>query len=330
MEAQNKKHSLKHRVFEIIQIGNRSDIPSRTFDYLITAMIIINIVAMFMDTFDSLARFDTLLHFIEVFTVSIFIIEYLLRLWTAVYLYPERGPVSAALHFVRSFDGVIDLLTILPFFFLSGFVVFRMLRVVRILRLFQINSTFDSFNVITTVLYDKRRQLGSSIFIILMLMLASSLCMYSAEHAAQPENFKNALSGIWWSVSTLLTVGYGDIYPITAAGKIIACIITFLGVGVVAIPTGIISAGFVEQYTQMSKEDDSSGLNLQTIVIDRDSAWLDKTIEEIDEQYGYAIVLCKRGTSSFLPSKTDDFYIQVGDCVVAYKHYIEHNQTMNA
>lgn len=111
---------------------------------------------------------------------------------------------------------------------------------------------YDSFNVITTVLYEKRNQIISSVFIVLILMLASSLCMYSVEHNAQPTVFRNAFSGIWWSMSTLLTVGYGDIYPITTFGRIMAICIAYLGVGVVAIPTGIISAGFVEQYQRKS------------------------------------------------------------------------------
>lgn len=98
---------------------------------------------------------------------------------------------------------------------------------------------------------DKRNALVSSVFLVLVLMLASSLCMYGLEHEAQPENFSNAFSGIWWSMSTLLTVGYGDIYPVTIGGRIMTIIITFLGVGMVAIPTGIISAGFVEYYTKI-------------------------------------------------------------------------------
>ena len=126
-----------------------------------------------------------------------------------------------------------------------------MLRVVRIFRLFRINSQYDAFNVIINVLNEKKNQLVSSLFLIVMLMVASSLCMYSIEHEVQPDQFRNACSGIWWSVSTLLTVGYGDIYPVTVAGKIMAIIISFLGVGMVAIPTGIISAGFVEQYTEL-------------------------------------------------------------------------------
>ena len=206
-----------------------------------------------------------------------------------------------------------------------------MMRVVRILRLFKINANFDSFNVITSVLYEKRRQLISSIFIILILMLAASLSMYSAEHEAQPDQFKNAFSGIWWSVSTLLTVGYGDIYPITLAGRIMAIIITFLGVGVVAIPTGIISAGFVEQYTELSNNTDESDIHLHSIVIDADSAWIGKSIDEISSEYGYSIVLCERGTATFLPTKSETYTVRVGDFVIAYKNRsADPGNTMNA
>ena len=110
----------------------------------------------------------------------------------------------ATIRFLVSFDGIVDLLTIIPAFFLSGFVIFRMLRVARVFHLFRLNAKYDSFNVITTVLYEKRNQIISSVFIVLILMLASSLCMYSVEHDAQPEVFRNAFSGIWWSMSTLL------------------------------------------------------------------------------------------------------------------------------
>lgn len=119
-----------------------------------------------------------------------------------------------------------------------------MLRIIRIFRLFRINAYYDSLNVITEVIVGKKQQLLSSVFIILILMISSSLCMYSLENKAQPEVFTNAFSGIWWAASTLLTVGYGDIYPVTTMGKIFGIFIAFLGVGMVAIPTGIISAGF--------------------------------------------------------------------------------------
>ena len=245
----------KKRIFEILQIGNRPDTLSLIFDVLIVCVIILNIVVTFCQTFAQLNRYETLLHWIELVTIVIFTVEYLLRIWTAEYLYPQMGAVRAKLKFAVSFYGLVDLLTILPyflpFFFPSGAVAFRMLRVVRILHLFRINAKYDAVHVITTVLKEKSNQLMSSICLVLIMMMASSLCMYSLEHEAQPEHFANAFSGIWWSVSTLLTVGYGDIYPVTVGGQIMAIVIAFLGVGMVAIPTGIISAGFVEYYTRI-------------------------------------------------------------------------------
>lgn len=246
---------VKKRIFEIIQIGRRTDIPSMCFDIAIILVILVNISVTFLQTFEEMAGYAGAMGVVEFVTMAVFLVEYILRIWTADCLYPEKSYPAAVLRFGVSFYGVVDLLTLLPyfcpFFIPSGAVVFRMLRVVRILRLFRINSRYDAFNVITEVLKEKRNALVSSIFLVLVLMLASSLCMYGLEHEAQPENFSNAFSGIWWSMSTLLTVGYGDIYPITIGGRIMTIVIAFLGVGMVAIPTGIISAGFVEYYTKI-------------------------------------------------------------------------------
>ena len=243
---------MKEKIFNIIQIGDKSNKISRAFDIFITIIIVGNIIVTFLETFDQLSSFSGLFKIVEIVTVFVFCVEYILRIWTANYLYPEVTAGHARFKFLISFDGIVDLLTIIPAFFLSGFVIFRMLRVARIFHLFRLNAKYDSFNVITTVLYEKRNQIISSVFIVLILMLASSLCMYSVEHEAQPAVFRNAFSGIWWSMSTLLTVGYGDIYPITTLGRIMAICIAYLGVGAVAIPTGIISAGFVEQYQRKS------------------------------------------------------------------------------
>lgn len=245
----------KKRIFEIIQIGSRTDWVSNLFDLFIVCVIFVNIFIAFFQTYEQSRPYESTLHLLELVTNLIFLAEYVLRVWTAEYLYPEERVRRARVRFVFSFYGLIDLLTFLPyflpFFFPAGAVAFRMLRVVRIFRLFRINARYDAFNVITDVLKDKKNQLVSSLFLIVMLMMASSLCMYSLEHDAQPEAFRNAFSGIWWSVSTLLTVGYGDIYPVTVGGRLMAIVIAFLGVGMVAIPTGIISAGFVEHYTKM-------------------------------------------------------------------------------
>jgi len=183
-------------------------------------------------------------------------------------------------------------------------VAFRMIRVIRIFRLFRINSYYDSLNVITEVLHSKRQALVSSVFIILVLMLASSLCMYSLEHEAQPEVFRNAFSGIWWSASTLLTVGYGDIYPVTTMGKALGIVISFLGVGMVAIPTGIISAGFVEQYALVKKiTEDSSEENIRFIKvrIGKKDAWEGKQIEALGLPAGMIIAAVHRDGDILIP-----------------------------
>ena len=269
----------------------------------------------FLQTFDELALLFPIFHVVEVITILIFCVEYILRIWTADYLYPDKSEFRSRLRFLISFDGIIDLLTILPFFFLSGMVIFRMLRVARIFHLFRLNARYDSFNVITTVLYEKRNQIISSVFIVLILMLASSLCMYSVEHDSQPEVFRNAFSGIWWSMSTLLTVGYGDIYPITTLGRIMAICIAYLGVGAVAIPTGIISAGFVEQYQRKSGLSNIKQTDIREIAeIFVDKRYAGKTVEEMEAAEQVTIFLILREDLSILPQK--DTILKLNDIIV--------------
>ena len=248
-------------------------------------------------------------------SVLIFCIEYALRIWTADYLYPEKTPGRARFCFLISFDGVVDLLTIIPVFFLSGFIIFRMLRVARIFHLFRLNAKYDSFNIITTVLYEKRNQIISSVFIVMVLMLASSMCMYSVEHNAQPDIFRNAFSGIWWSMSTLLTVGYGDIYPITTLGRLMAICIAYLGVGVVAIPTGIISAGFVEQYQRKSSISNIRDADIKEIAeIFVDRRYAGKTVGEVQDEQQLTVFLILRDDLSILPQK--DTLLKLNDIIV--------------
>ena len=146
-------------------------------------------------------------------------------------------------------------------------------------------------------------------------MLASSLCMYSVEHDAQPDVFRNAFSGIWWSMSTLLTVGYGDIYPITTLGKVMAICIAYLGVGAVAIPTGIISAGFVEQYQRKSGLSNIKNADIKEIAeILADRRYAGKTIEEIETADQLTIFLILRDNLSVLPQK--DTVVKLNDILV--------------
>ncbi len=323
------KKITKKRVFDIIQIGFDEDWQSRIFDIGLMTMILINLFIALFSTFDEAKPYMMTMETIEYITVVAFAIEYCLRVWTAEYLYPQKTKGRAVRSYITSFNGVIDLLaflpSFLPVFFPMGAVAFRMFRVVRIFRLFRVNAYYDALNVIGEVIINKKNQILSSVFIIVVLMTASSLCMYSLEHNAQPEVFKNAFSGFWWSVSTLLTVGYGDIYPITFLGRAFGIVISFLGVGLVAIPTGIISAGFVEQYTKLQNvsndaENVVSGVasnsnsvggeipgetsvHFVSIKLTADHPWTGLQIQQLDISRGLILTAIEREGQILMPER---------------------------
>ena len=325
MERQNseaQRERQRRRIFEIVEIGAADDLLSRGYDFFGSLVVVLALAASVAATFDGAEeRCGALLDTVEIVTSAFFAVDYVLRVWTARCLYPTLTPGKATVRYVSSIGGLIDLVsflpTFLPVFFPSGMVAFRMFRVVRIFRLFRINAYYDSLHVITEVLRSKRQQLLSSVFIILTLMLASSLCMYSLEHEAQPEVFRNAFSGIWWSVSTLLTVGYGDIYPITTAGKIFGIVITFLGVGMVAIPTGIISAGFVDQYSRIkriSEYGQASDVHFIQVYLRKKDAWVGKTIRDAGLPGGGIAAAIQRNGRIVMPR--GDTVLQAGDTLV--------------
>lgn len=323
----------RKRVFEIIEVGNDLDHASRLYDFMNALAIIVNLTVSIMYTFDKMElNYGSTLLLIERITVAFFCIDYILRLWTAKFLYREMREGAAIRKYAFSFTGIIDLLSFLPyylpFFFPGGTVAFRMIRIVRIFRLFKINAYYDSLNVITEVINGKKQQIISSVFIIIILMIASSLCMYSVEHEAQPEVFQNAFSGIWWAASTLLTVGYGDIYPITMAGKILGIVIAFLGVGMVAIPTGIISAGFVEQYATIKKQEEyghEEDMQFIKIHLEQKDSWVGKAICQLELPTRVIVALVRRKGEVIIPR--GDLVLEVDDTVIlgaepfdAYEH----------
>ena len=312
----------RKRLFEIIEIGLPGDVASQVYDAFNILSIVINLVVSVMYTFDDLhAKFGPWLVTVEAITVAFFALDYCLRLWTAKFLRPSLSEPKAVLRYVFSFSGLVDLLSFLPYylpvFFPSGAVAFRMFRVARVFRLFRVNAYYDSLGVITEVISSKRQQLFSSVFILLVLMLASSLCMYSLEHEAQPQVFTNAFSGIWWSVSTLLTIGYGDIYPVTTMGKIFSIFITFLGVGMVAIPTGIISAGFVDQYSRLKRIGEygqEEDVHFIRICLDKNDKWVGHRIAELDFPQRIIVAVIQRDHRILVPK--GDTVLKAGDVMV--------------
>ena len=306
----------------MVSVGVVDDPINQAYDVISTAALVINLAATFANTFDEVTEVcGSTLDAIELVTVVFFAIDYVLRIITSNQLYPDLNAPRSILKYVTSFAGVIDLLSFMPYFlpvfFPAGAAVFKMFRVARIMRLFRINAYYDSLNAITDVITSKKQQLLSSVFVIFVLMLASSMCMYSLENKAQPDVFSNAFSGIWWSASTLLTVGYGDIYPVTTAGKIFGIFITCLGVGMVAIPTGIISAGFVEQYTRLKKIGDyavEEDIHLIKIQLKKNDSWAGKTIASLKLPKGSIIAAIQRGRETIVPR--GDVILAPGDKLV--------------
>ena len=311
----------RRKIFKMISVGVVDVFINQFYDVLSTGMLIINLAVTVLNTYTSIrAKYGLLFDEIEIVTVLFFAVDYVLRLYTAKCLYPNKSHPVAVVKYIFSFTGIIDFLSFFPYFlptfFPAGAAVFKMFRVARILRLFRINAYYDSFNVIIEVLMRRRQQLMSSIFIILVMMFASSLCIYSIENPYQPEVFSNAFSGVWWSVSTLLTVGYGDIYPITTAGKFFAIVIAFLGVGLVAIPTGIISAGFVEQYSRLERIDasDEEDINFIRIQLKKNDQWTGKSIMDLALPQGMIIAVILRNDDTIIPR--GNVRLAAGDFVV--------------
>lgn len=312
----------RKRIYEVIEVGSDFDFASRAYDYLNAGAIIINLIASILYTYDNIRlAYGSIIILLEDMTVAFFAIDYLLRIFTAKCMHKNETEWNAIRKYALSFTGIIDLLSFLPYylpiFFPAGTVAFRMIRIARIFRLFRINAYIDSLHVITEVINSKKQQLISSVFIILVLMLASSLCMYSLEHEAQPEVFQNAFSGIWWAASTLLTVGYGDIYPITMLGKIFGIFIAFLGVGMVAIPTGIISAGFVDQYTSIKKRSvygHEADMHFIKIHLQMNDLWIGKRVADLDLPAGVIIAIIERNEEILIPR--GDIVLEESDNVV--------------
>lgn len=251
---------VKSRVYEIITSPEEPSTASKIFDISIIALIVINVVTVIIDTFKIPPWFTSTLWYMEVVSTIIFSIEYLLRIYVADLQYPELSPFRARLRYMRSFMAVIDLLAILPFYvpyiIPIDLRVLRMLRIIRLLRIFKLNRYTTALSTIGDVFKRKKHQLLSSIAVVLMLMIIAAVIMYNIESEAQPEAFDNALSALWWAVATLTTVGYGDVYPVTVLGKILSAVIALLGIGLVAVPTGIISSGFVEHLEEKKGHDD--------------------------------------------------------------------------
>ncbi|CAN1534601.1 Ion transport domain containing protein [Flavobacteriaceae bacterium] len=228
------------------------------FQKFIYALIILNVLSLILASYKEIyVKYELFFENFELFSVVIFSTEYILRFWTADLDFEKGTPFSKRLKFSLSSFGLIDLFAILPFYlpllFPFDLRVLRILRLFRLLRIFKLGRLSKSLQTITSVLKESKSELSITLFVAFILMILSSTLMYYVENEAQPDKFENIGQSLWWSVATLTTVGYGDIYPITGLGKILSSVIALIGIGFVALPTGIISSAFISRM-QKDKE----------------------------------------------------------------------------
>jgi len=242
---------IRHRVYEIIEMGSGDDRASKAFDIFIVTLILLNVAAFAAETVPSLeqAYHDRFFVF-EVFSVAVFTVEYLARLWVAVdvpflkRLSPARARVAMSLRPAL----IIDLLAILPFYLGHLFAIdLRVLRILRLLRFLKLSRYSPAMHTLIRVLSNERRALTGAVLLLAAAVLFAASGMYYLEHATQPDKFGTVPDSMWWAITTLTTVGYGDVTPITPLGRMFGGIVMVVGLCILALPVAIISSGFAQE-----------------------------------------------------------------------------------
>lgn len=248
---------LKTLVFQILDEEDSARHPlNKPVGFAIMALIVLSVISVIMESDDTLsATYHRGFYDFEIFAVAVFTLEYLGRLWTADLKYQHLSQWKAVGVFVLSPMAIIDLLAIAPFYLELGLMAFgavhlmdtrflRILRLMRLFRLFKLNRYNDSMKMIAHVVREEKEKMFITLFMVVILLILSASMIFMVEHDVQPDKFPNIFSSLWWSIATLTTVGYGDVYPITALGKALAGVIALLGIGLVALPTGILASSF--------------------------------------------------------------------------------------
>lgn len=242
---------LKQQIYKVIEVTHHDDLLGKIFDTFMIVLISLNVVAFTFETVDTISiPYKSYFNDFETASAIIFTVEYGLRLWTCT-LAPRYGhPVLGRFKFALTPLSIVDFVSIFPYYlflFFPNLVFIRELHLLRLARLFKIGRYSESMRTLGKVIASKREDLLSTLFTVFTLLMISSSLMYFAEHAAQPDRYPNIPAAMWWGIITLTSVGYGDVSPITLMGKLLGGIIAVLGLGLVALPTGIIASGFAEE-----------------------------------------------------------------------------------
>ncbi len=241
--------TLQLRLVQVLEGTGKTDRTSRLCDQTIIALVLLNITAVILESFDPVyAAYSVWFDGFEVFSIAFFSIEYVLRVWANGARYKDN-PSRGRREYVLGFYGLVDLIAILPFYLqiLIPGMDLRILRVLRLLRLLKLSHYSSALEDLMQAIYDERRAFAAVGYILAIVIISTSALMYYVEGAAQPDKLSSIPDAMYWSVISLTTVGYGDVSPITPAGKLISMLTAFMGVATVALFTGIIASSFNKQ-----------------------------------------------------------------------------------
>ncbi len=242
---------IRARIYHLLQPHEGVHVKDKWVDISLTSLIIINVVFLILETVPSLHdSYHSFFWNFELFSVGVFTVEYILRLWTIVEN-PDYGhPVWGRIRYSFTPIAIFDLLAVLPFYLPlihADLMFMRSVRLFRLLRIFKVTRYIHAMQYITDVIRDRAEELLISFSFMLFMLILFSGIMYNLEHAVQPEAFSSIPQTMWWTIITLTTVGYGDVTPVTALGKFFAAITAVTGLGMFAIPTAILVSGFNEK-----------------------------------------------------------------------------------
>ncbi len=242
---------LKKRVWEILDVAPEGDRVSQIESTIMFSLILLNATALILSTVEALNEsYSVFFTLLEDVSIVLFTLEYLGRLWSCTVLPEYRSPFLGRLRFAFTLESLIDLLAILPFYLSFVDLDLRMLwllRLLRIFRLLKLARYSTAVSLLGATIYARRAELIATGLLMFLILMIGSTLMFFAEREAQPDKFPDIPTAMWWAVITLTTIGYGDVFPITTLGKVIGGFIAIFGIGFVALPTGIISVGFVEE-----------------------------------------------------------------------------------
>ncbi len=261
--------SLRRRTWELVEVARPGDRPSRLFDIAIRILIALNVLALIVETVPAIeAAAGTWLGAFDVASVAVFTVEYLLRVWSCVEDGRFAAPIRGRLRFARTPLAVVDLLAILPFWIPFLGVDLRALRAVRLFRLFRILKIARysrSLRTFGRVFRSKAEDLVLTLGLVGFLLVVAASLLYFVENAAQPEVFSSIPASMWWGIVTLTTVGYGDVYPVTVAGKVVGGLFALSALLLVALPTAILGAAFVDEL-ESTREESGEGMDREPAV----------------------------------------------------------------